>query len=81
MADEVSETGVYIDTKTGKVTDSPPEEGIQLVPAGGTIDNATQKQIDAAKAAASGAGQQETVDLSATEDTADTKTSQRTKAK
>lgn len=55
MADEVSKTGVYIDMKTGKVTNSPPEEGIQLVGPGGVIDAAAQAQIDGAKAAASGA--------------------------
>lgn len=73
MADEVSKTGVYIDTKTGKVTDAPPEEGIQLVPPGGTIDSAAQKQIDAAEAAASGAGQQKTVDAETSQRTAKAK--------
>lgn len=56
MADEVSKTGVYVDSKTGKVVNSPPEEGIQLVPAGGTIDSAAAAAIAAAKAALSGAG-------------------------
>lgn len=56
MADEVSKTGVYVDSKTGKVVNSPPEEGIQLVPAGGTIDSTAAAAIAAAKAAHSGAG-------------------------
>lgn len=49
MADEkVSKGGVFIDTKTGKVVQSQPEEGIQLVAPGGTIDDAAQAAIDAA---------------------------------
>jgi hypothetical protein len=58
MADEVSKNGVYVDSKTGKVVNSPPEEGIQLVPAGGTIDSAAAAAIEAAKAAHSGAGEE-----------------------
>jgi hypothetical protein len=54
VADEVSKTGVFIDSKTGKVVNSQPEEGIQLVPPGGTIDPSTAAAIEAAKAAASG---------------------------
>lgn len=49
MADSVSKNGVWIDTKTNKVVESQPEEGVQLVPAGGTIDAATQKLVDNAK--------------------------------
>lgn len=47
--DQVSKNGVFIDTKTGKVVESRPEEGIQLVPPGGTIDAAAQEAIDRAK--------------------------------
>lgn len=54
MADEVSKTGVFIDAKTGKVVDSQPEEGYQLVAPGGVIDANAQAQIEAAKTAASG---------------------------
>lgn len=54
MADDVSKTGVFIDSKTGKVVTSPPEEGYQIVAPGGVIDANAQAQIDAAKAAASG---------------------------
>jgi hypothetical protein len=53
--DQVSKNGVWIDSKTGNVVESQPEEGIQLVPAGGTIDNATQQLIDTANAAATDA--------------------------
>lgn len=70
--DKVSRDGVFIDTKTGKVVESQPEEGIQLVPAGGTIDNAAAALIEAAKKAADGADQDQTsddpVDLSAAEE-------------
>lgn len=70
MADDVSKNGVYIDSKTGKVVEKQPEEGVQLVPPGGTIDTATQGLIDAAKAASAGAGKEPVVeDLSATEET------------
>jgi hypothetical protein len=54
MADEVSKSGVFIDMKTGKVVNSAPEEGIQIVPPGGTIDPTAAAQIEVAKAAASG---------------------------
>lgn len=54
MAENVSKTGVFIDTKTGKVVESQPEEGVQLVRPGGTIRNDAAAQIEAAKAAASG---------------------------
>lgn len=54
MADEVSKTGVFIDAKTGKVVNSQPEEGYQIVPPGGVIDANAQAQIDRAKDAASG---------------------------
>lgn len=57
MADEVSKSGVFIDSKSGKVVEQQPEEGIQLVPPGGTIDSATAEVIEAAKTAADNAGQ------------------------
>lgn len=47
--DKVSEGGVFIDTKTGKVVESQPEEGVQLVPPGGVIDDATAKMIESVK--------------------------------
>ena len=61
MADDVSKTGVFIDTKTGEVVESQPEEGIQLVPPGGTIDPAAAQAIEAAKKAASGESEPKTV--------------------
>jgi hypothetical protein len=64
MADEVSKSGVFIDTKTGKVTESQPEEGIQLVAPGSPVTPDAQRAIDNAKAAA-GAGATDVVDLSA----------------
>jgi hypothetical protein len=54
MADEVSKSGVFIDSKTGKVVNSQPEEGVQLVPPGGIIDATAEARIEAAKSAASG---------------------------
>lgn len=47
---EVSKTGVWIDTRTGKTVSKQPEEGIQLVAPGGEIDARTQAALDAAKA-------------------------------
>ncbi len=46
--------GVYIDTRTGKVVESQPEEGIQLVPPGGEITKSRQAVIDRYKEAAAG---------------------------
>jgi len=46
-ADSVSKSGIWIDTKTGKLVESQPEEGVQMVPAGGTIDPTTAAQLDA----------------------------------
>lgn len=75
MADEVSKNGVWIDSKTGKVVEKPPEEGTQIVPPGGTIDAAAAAAIEAAKSAAAGAGKDPVVeDLSATDEADDTKT-------
>lgn len=80
MADEVSKSGVFIDTKTGKVVEKQPEEGVQLVPPGGTIDSATAQQIQWAKDAAAGAGKQpEVVDLSVTDDDSKTVTTKTAK--
>lgn len=44
---DTSKNGVWIDTKTDKVVDDQPEEGIQLVAPGGVITPATAKQIEA----------------------------------
>lgn len=74
MADTVSKSGVYIDTKTGKVVEKQPEEGVQLVAPGGTIDASVQQQIDWAKDAASTSAEAEPVDLSATDKADDSKT-------
>lgn len=54
MADEISTNGVFIDTKTGQVVESQPEEGIQLVAPGGVIDDNARALIETAKAAAAG---------------------------
>lgn len=51
MADGVSETGKWIDSQTGKLVDSEPVEGFQVVPKGGTITPDVQAQIDRAEAA------------------------------
>lgn len=53
MADDaVSKSGVYIDSKTGKVVEKAPEEGYMLVRPGGTIDATRRAAIDAANTAA-----------------------------
>lgn len=39
--------GVYFDTKAGKVTTTPPEEGVQLVEPGGALTPEIQSRIDA----------------------------------
>jgi len=55
MADaNVSKNGVWVDGKTGKVVESQPEEGFQIVPAGAEITPDMQKAVDAAKDAAAG---------------------------
>jgi hypothetical protein len=55
MADvNISKTGVFIDTKTGQVVDSQPEEGVQLVAPGTEITPAAQRAIDDARTAAAG---------------------------
>lgn len=50
MADTVSKNGVWIDSKTNKVVQSRPEEGVQLVAPGDTITPEVQQLIDNAKA-------------------------------
>jgi hypothetical protein len=50
MAEEISKSGVFIDTKTGKVVESQPEEGVQLVAPGGVVTPEAERQIKAAKA-------------------------------
>lgn len=48
--DPVSKNGVFIDSKTGKVVESRPEEGVQLVAPGDTITADAQAVIDRVKA-------------------------------
>lgn len=48
----ISETGVWVDTATGKVVDSEPEAGRLLVPLGGEVDQRVLDDIAAAKLAA-----------------------------
>lgn len=62
MAEEVSKNGVWVDTKTGKVVESQPEEGIQLVAPGATVTPDVAAQIAAARRPASKSS--EPVDLS-----------------
>lgn len=54
----ISETGVFFDTKTGKVVDGQPEEGIQIVAPGGEVTPAAQKEIDAYRVVEAGSGAQ-----------------------
>lgn len=69
MAGEVSKSGVFIDTKTGKVVESQPEEGIQLVAPGGVVTPNAEAQITAAKAGVDTST--EGVDLSAKDSSQD----------
>lgn len=46
---EFSKTGVFWDTKAGKIVDSEPEEGVQLVAPGGEVTPDAQVSIDAYK--------------------------------
>jgi len=50
-ADETSKSGVWIDTKTGRVVESQPEHGVQLVPPGGVITPEVAKTIADARTA------------------------------
>lgn len=43
---EVSQTGVFFDTKANKVVDSQPEEGVQIVAPGGEITADAEKEIE-----------------------------------
>lgn len=46
MADEnLSESGVFFDTKNNKVVESPPEEGVQIVAPGGELTQAVKDDI------------------------------------
>jgi len=54
MAD--SKNGVWFDTKAGKVVNSEPEEGVQLVAPGQEVTAAAQATIDRYKADADGTG-------------------------
>lgn len=49
---EISKSGKWVDTKTGQVVDSQPEEGIQLVPAGGVVTPEVEFSIKQAEDAA-----------------------------
>jgi len=46
MADNVSKTGMWIDSKTGKVVESEPEQGYLLVTKGGEVSPLVQRQLD-----------------------------------
>lgn len=49
MADAVSKSGVWFDTKTGEVVESAPAEGVQLVPPGFEVTPDMQQQVDLAR--------------------------------
>lgn len=53
---EFSDTGVWVDLKTNEVVTEQPEEGRQLVPKGGVIDDNVKLNIEQAKVAAAGGG-------------------------
>jgi hypothetical protein len=44
---DTSKTGIWVDTKTGKVVETQPEEGVQLVAPGGEV---TDRAADLLKA-------------------------------
>lgn len=69
MADEeVAKSGKWVDSKTGKVVDKQPEEGIQLVAEGTPITPDVKAAIEAAETAAEGSAPVErTVSTKATE--------------
>lgn len=46
MADNVSKSGIWVDSTTGKVVESEPEQGFQMVPKGGEITPLVQSQLD-----------------------------------
>lgn len=50
--DSVCTTGLWVDTKTGQVVESRPEEGIQLCPPGGELSPDVKLNIDMAREAA-----------------------------
>jgi len=50
MADSVSKSGIWVDSKTGKVVESEPEQGFQMVPKGGEITPLVQSQLDQLRA-------------------------------
>lgn len=56
MADQqqptISETGVWVDTDTGRVVEAEPESGRLIVPPGGEVDQRVVDEIAAAKLAA-----------------------------
>lgn len=54
---EISETGVFVDSKTGQIVHSQPEEGVQLVPPGSEITPAMKDAIKAAELVAAGGGE------------------------
>lgn len=60
MAD--SKNGVFYDTKAGKVVESQPEEGIQLVAPGAEITPDAQARIDAYKSGDNAAPETVTTD-------------------
>ena len=54
MADEIAASDKWVDTKTGKVVSSQPEEGILLVAKGSPLTADRKAAVDAAELAASG---------------------------
>lgn len=50
---ETSKSGVWIDTKSDKIVESQPEEGIQLVAPGGPVTPEIAKRIERERAARS----------------------------
>lgn len=47
--DTTSKSGVWVDSQTGKIVESEPVEGYQIVPKGGEITPDIERQIDLLK--------------------------------
>lgn len=57
MADEpeISENGVFYDSKNNEIVDSPPEEGVQIVAPGARLTDAAKAEVEHYRGIAAGA--------------------------
>lgn len=54
---EISEHGIFFDTKAGKVVESPPQEGVQIVAPGGEVTDFVKAEVGRWKVVESGVPQ------------------------